>query len=293
MTFMNFDERVTAHLDRMSAAEQRVARMFQENREEVLFASAASLAAKAETSDATVVRATKALGFKGMDELRRSIAEEIKNASLSSRLAETLREAHGDLGASFNLTLDIHLNAIGNIRRDLPVALFEEAVSLLTVARRIVIFGIGPSGALAMYFAMQLERLGVQTMTMTQTGRLFADDLHRLRSGDMVVAMAYSQVYRELAVLLDEADRLKLPKIVVTDSLGGTLRPRVNLVLPVERGRADMLSMHTATLGALEALLVGLAVRLPEQATRSLETLNRLRSEIGDEHPRQSKAGER
>lgn len=293
MAFLNFDERVAAHLDRMSTAEQRVARMFQDNREEVLFASAASLAAKANTSDATVVRATKALGFKGMDELRRSIAEELKNASLSSRLAETLREAHDDLGASFDLTLDIHLNAIGNIRRDLSAGLFEQAVSLLAPAKRIVIFGIGPSGALALYFAMQLERLGIDAMAITQTGRLFADDLHRLRSGDVVVAMAYSQIYRELAVLLDEADRLELTKIILTDSLGGVLRPRVNLVLPVERGRADMLSMHTATLGALEALLVGVAVKRPEQATRSLEALNRLRNEIGGDEPRHPEEGEK
>jgi DNA-binding MurR/RpiR family transcriptional regulator len=282
--FMNFDERVAAHLGRMSAAEQRVARVFQENREEVLFASAAALATKAATSDATVVRATKALGFKGMDELRRSIAEELKqNASLSSRLAETLREARNDLGASFNLVIDTHLDALGNIRRDLSVGLFEEAVSLIAGARRVVIFGIGPSGALALYFAMQLERLGLDAMTMTQTGRLFADDLHRLRSGDVLIAMAYSQIYRELDVLLDEGDRLGIAKIVVTDSLGGSLRPRVDIVLPVERGRADMLSMHTATLGALEALLVGIAVKRPESAMQSLESLNRLRGEIGAE----------
>src|ERR1700730_6722391 len=41
----------------------RVARFFQENREEVLVASASALASKIGTSDATVVRATKALGI--------------------------------------------------------------------------------------------------------------------------------------------------------------------------------------------------------------------------------------
>lgn len=294
MPFKTFDERVTAHLDQLSAAEQRVVRVFRDNREEVLFASAASLAAKAETSDATVVRATKALGFKGMDELRRSIAEELKqNSSLNSRLAKTLKQAHGDLGVSLGLTIDSHLDAIGNIRRDLPVNLFEDAISLIAGAKRVATFGIGPSGALATYFAIQLERLGIDAMAMEHTGRLFADDLHKLRSGDVVVAMAYTRVYRELAVLLDEADRLGIPKIIVTDSLGGKLRQRVNLVLSVERGRADLLSMHTATLGALEALLVGLAVKRPERAARSLEALNRLRNEIEAEQPRHLKEGNR
>ncbi|MFD2031456.1 hypothetical protein ACFSKM_16300 [Ancylobacter dichloromethanicus] len=60
----------------MSPAEQRVARVLLDAREEVLVASAASLAAKAETSDATVVRTVKSLGFEGMDELRRLLAAE-------------------------------------------------------------------------------------------------------------------------------------------------------------------------------------------------------------------------
>src|SRR5579883_1953490 len=53
MSFASFDDRVAFDLDKMSPAEQRVARLMTEAREEVLVASAASLAEKAETSDAT------------------------------------------------------------------------------------------------------------------------------------------------------------------------------------------------------------------------------------------------
>jgi len=109
---------------------------------------------------------------------------------------------------------------------------------------------------------------------------LFADDLRTLRAGDVLVAMAYGRVYRELAVLLDEADRHGIRKLLLTDNLGPKLRRRVDLVLPVARGRADMLSMHTATLGLLEALLVGIATQRPEETVQSLEDLNRLRERI-------------
>ena len=57
--------------------------------------------------------------------------------------------------------------------------------------------------------------------------------------------------------MLDRAGGLGLPTILLTDTLGAALRKRVDLVLPVARGRADGLSMHTATLGLIEALLVG------------------------------------
>jgi DNA-binding MurR/RpiR family transcriptional regulator len=276
-----FDERIASQLDQMSPAEQRVARVFQENREEVLFASAAALAAKASTSDATVVRTTKVLGFAGMVDLRRTLAAELKQSlSIVSRMSQTLQEVGDDLRAAFDLTLDIHVESIQSLRRDIATESFREAVSLIGNARRVVIFGIGPSSSMAAYFATQLGRFGIDTASLTRTGLLFADDLRTLRAGDVLVAMAYGRVYRELAVLLDEADRQGIRKLLLTDNLGPKLRRRVDLVLPVARGRADMLSMHTATLGLLEALLVGIATQRPEETVQSLEDLNRLRERI-------------
>jgi hypothetical protein len=50
--------------------------------------------------------------------------------------------------------------------------------------------------------------------------------------------------------------------------------------LPVERGRIDAFSMHTATLAMIEALLVGLATARPRQVLTSLRRLNRLRAMV-------------
>lgn len=284
MSFTSFDDRVAYHLDAMSPAEQRVARLMLEAREEVLVASAAALAAKADTSDATVVRTVKSLGFSGMDELRRLLAAELKQSlNIATRLSETLREVGNDLEAAFTHTLDIHGDAIAALRRDIPPELFRAAVEAIAAAKRVVIFAIGPSSAVASYFATQLGRFGIDTLCLAHTGLLFADDLRRLRKGDLLVVLAYTHVYRELAVLLDEADRLGLKTLLLTDSLAGKLRRRVHLILPVARGRVDMLSMHTATLGLIEALLVGVAVTNGQATVRSLEALNALRQEVTGE----------
>lgn len=281
MSSASFDETIAAHLDEMSPSEQRVARVFLEAREEVLVASAASLALKAQTSDATVVRTVKSLGFSGLDELRQVLAAELKQSlTIASRLTETLRDVGDDLQAAFDRTLDIHRDAIEKLRRDISAETFSAAVETLTHAKRVAVFGIGPSSAISMYFTMQLGRFGIDTICLSQTGLLFADDLRKLRKGDVLITLAYTHVYRELAVLLNEADRHGLKKLLITDSLASKLRRRVDLVLPVARGRADMLSMHTATLGLVEALLVGLAVKNSQGTVRSLEALNALREEV-------------
>jgi DNA-binding MurR/RpiR family transcriptional regulator len=96
-----------------------------------------------------------------------------------------------------------------------------------------------------------------------------------------VVMLAYGRVYAELNALLDEIARRELRSFLVTDTLAATLRRRVELVLPVARGRADMLSMHTATLGFIEALLVGVAAKRPDETLASLQALNDARRRLG------------
>jgi len=281
MDTTSFDDRVAARLSEMSPAEQRVAHYFQSHREEVLMASAAALAAKADTSDATVVRATKALGFSGLDELRRALADEMRRSlSPAERLTRTLGELDSGAANAFDLALDIHLRSLEGLRRSISPAVFETAIDAIAGAKRAVVFGLGPSGAIADYLAIQLGRFGLDAISLTSAGVLFADDLQRLRAGDLIVMMAYGRVYAELAALLDEIGRRGLRSLLVTDTLAATLRRRVELVLPVARGRADMLSMHTATLGFIEALLVGVAAKRPDETLAALRALNEAREQV-------------
>jgi DNA-binding MurR/RpiR family transcriptional regulator len=280
----SFTARTSAAIHRLSSAEQAVVRFFQENREEVLVGSAASLATKIGTSDATVIRATQALGYSGLDELRRDIVDELRmSLSPAARLTRTLDAVKGDASSALGVVVDIHVRALEKLRRDIGTAQFEAAIELLAKAHRVVVFGIGPSSALADYFAIQLGRFGIESISLIQTGLLLADGLNRLKQGDLVVALAYGRVYQEIQTLLSQANRLQLPKMLLTDTLTAALGKKVDLVLPVARGNAEWFSTHTATLGLIEAMLVGLAAKRPTDALASLKNLNRLRSELAGE----------
>lgn len=64
----------------------------------------------------------------------------------------------------------------------------------------------------------------------------------------------------------------------MTDTPASELRGHVGLVLPVARGRADLLSMPTATLGLIKAILVAVAAKRPEQMIASPTALNEARA---------------
>jgi DNA-binding MurR/RpiR family transcriptional regulator len=228
-----------------------------------------------------VIRTARALGFSGLDELRRTLADELRQSlSPADRLTRTLGEVGTSVAKAFEVTLEIHAQSLESLRRMVTPEMFEQAVEAILHAERVFVFGLGPSSAIASYFVIQLGRFGLTAQCLPNSGLLFADDLQKLRAGDLIVMLAYGRVYTELAVLLDEIARLRLPSILLTDSLAAKLRRRVELVLPVPRGRADMLSMHTATLGCIEALLVGIAAKRPSDTLASLQALNRAREKL-------------
>lgn len=276
-----FADRVRAAGDRLSPAELRVARYLADHREELLLASAAALARTTGTSDATVVRTAKALGFAGLDALRRAVAEELRrDLSPAGRVARTLQTVGDDPGSALTATLELHAEAISALGRSVSRERFDATVERMLAADRIAVFGIGPSGAIADYLAIQLGRFGIEATALTETGLLLADRLLGLRRGDLLLVLAYGRVYGELQATLDRADALDLVRVLITDSLGAELGGRVDLVLDIPRGRVDTMSLHTPTVAFLEALLVGIAARRPTETLESLRELNRLRAAI-------------
>ena len=281
MNHQTFDNRVTASIEQMRPAEQRVVRFFLENPEETLIESALSLAEKVGTSDATVIRAVKSLGFSGMEEMRRSLADEMRrNPSPFNRLERTLDDVGDDLISALDITIDIHLKALKRLRRDITPESFENTVQYIVAAKRIYVFGIGPSSAMANYFSIQLKRFGIEAISVTQTGILLADQLLHLKHGDLMMIFAYGRIYPELTTILDHSAKCGVLTVLFSDTLGTKLRDKVDIVLSVQRGRSDMLSMHTTTLGLIEALLVGVAKSQPEKALSSLKSLNELRTKL-------------
>lgn len=281
MESISFEQRIAERFSELSPAEQRAIRFFQSHREEILITSAADLAAQAKTSDATIIRAAKGLGYAGLDALRRALASELKNSlSPAERLNRTLIGTGDSAAAAFDMSLETHLQCLQSLRRNITPVQFEAAVEAVAAARRVVAFGLGPTSAIANYLIIQLNRFGLEALSLTNTGLLFADDLGKLRKGDLVLIFAYGRVYAELVSLIDAAENSGLRAILITDTLASALRRRVELVLTVPRGRADMLSMHTATLGFIEAMLVGVAAKRPTETLASLRRLNDSRKKL-------------
>ncbi len=267
-------------IDGLAPAERRVAHFLIDAGPDVLVLSAAALAARLGTSDATVVRTAKALGFAGMAELRQALAERQlqrrDDPPLAVRLQRTLADSEPDQLLATSVAN--HLTGLDSLARRVTPDVFAEAVRVLGQGERIVWRGVGPSACLADYGRLLCERIGRPGAVWTHTGTAFADELAGLTSGDVVVALAYGRLQNHVHALVDHAAALGAATVLVTDVRQPRLAGRVAMVLESGRGVPGLFASHANTLVLVEALVLGLAARDEDRAEASLATLNDLRA---------------
>lgn len=276
-----FDDRVEAAFETLPPAEQRMARFFVGQKQAVLLGSAAEIAALAGASDATVVRTARSLGFESLSALRQMLLADLTGtASPGRRLAHTLQETGGDSASALRHVVGLHETALEALKQPGMEAAFARATDILAAARRRHIFGIGPSGAMAEYAALQSNRIGLPSSALSVSGVALADRLLWLESGDAVLMMAYAPLYREVEIVLDQAGLRDVPVVLISDNLGPLVADRVAATLPVPRGKADHLATHGGTMVLIEAMIIALAAKAGETAFDSLDRLSALRGAI-------------
>lgn len=273
-------ERVAAILDELTPSEAQVAEFMAANPALVAVSSTAEVGTYTSTSDATVVRTTKKLGYQSFRELRRSaLAVSGRHRDPSKVLDDQLGQiSHADFGAKKVLkdTADL----LTQFEADLDLDSWNRAITAMSGAARVLTYGIGPSGCPADYLSICLHRAGVRSASINATGFSLADSLLDISADDVLLVFATLRRFREIDVVLDHAAKVGATTILVSETLGEALRDRIDIVLatpPTTTGTSDGVVM-----GMVVARALSLSVSAQNQAAavQSYERLNTLRADI-------------
>jgi DNA-binding MurR/RpiR family transcriptional regulator len=281
----SLEERVAARQASLSAAERRVARYLADHPDEVAFSSSETLGRATETSDATVIRTVKALGYPGMPALKKTLQEAVRERlTPAGRFGKDLDDLGDDPEQVLSRVLTESIDLLGRARQTIRPDSFAEAVSMLVGAREIVVLGYGGLGQLGNYLALRLSRLRLRARAAVTSGFLLADELLPLNENDVLVVVAHQVVPTEIDVALRHAAEVRAKVVLVTNLLAEALGDRVSVTLTAPVGNSQLFSLHAATLALFDALILAIAVRDREPALLAMTLMNRLRGELGGDH---------
>ncbi|MBU6448909.1 MAG: SIS domain-containing protein [Rhodospirillales bacterium] len=257
----------------MPPAMLRVAHYINRNKVAVLANSAAELASMIGTSDATVIRTVQALGFQGLADLRQSIATGVHFSAPLRHMRQTLNEVNGKGCGAADIVIDTHVESLIKMQAPEARGQIHKAIAVLHGAARVIIYAAGPSRPLAEYVRLLMVRHGQAAKVIGQGGIALADELLDLADQDRLLILSYGKPYKEVLLVAAEAAVVSVPVVLVTDSPRSKLARSATTIIEARRGRTEQVALHGATLVALEALVMGLAVA--EQG-RTMQTLTRL-----------------
>lgn len=273
----DISRRIREHIGALPPTMRRVARYFDQNRVEVVGLSAAGLGAALQTSDATIVRTAKALGYAGLADLKRCLTRELSNGTPVANFHRTLRAAGADTRKAALRSIETAQTAADALRLPGTLDGIQRVTDLLHGANRIVLFGIGPTAYLVNYMAFQLRRLGRRTLVLDVTGRGIADAMLDLGVGDVLLLMSYGRPYAEVLAVVEDALMQSLPIALITDAADTPLAKRVQEVIVLPRGGAHGMALGAPSFICIEALIVALSVCAPEDSSARLSRLEQLR----------------
>jgi DNA-binding MurR/RpiR family transcriptional regulator len=277
-------ERIAARIGGMTRAERRVAEYLRDNAEEVIFATAERIGTASQTSDATVVRAAKTLGYSGLLELKYSLGKQVLSATkpsvrLRNRIASAGTETNSILAHVFGEAAE----RLAETQRLLDGTEFVRAVKIFADAREVLAIGFGASEMVARYLALRLGRLGRYARATGTSGFRLADDLLRLTPEDVVALYVPGRYLTEIDVVLDHAASLGTRTVLFSDLLGQRLAGRVDVVLPAVHSPSGFSGETLSSQVLTDALLLGLAAGDRERATNTSELLTQLRRPLIDQ----------
>ncbi len=281
----SLEERVAARRGSLSAAERKVARYLASHPDKAAFGSAAELGRLSGTSDATVIRAVKALGYDGLPGLKDTLQENVRvRLTPAGRMSQSLEAVSGEPGAMLSQVLSSSVRLLEEAQRTIRPERFAEAVKLIHGARETLILGFGGLGVLGEYLALRLTRLQRRARSSVASGPQLADDLFRLTDQDVLVIVIYQQVSRDVDVALDHAARVGAKIVLITDVLSEALAERVNVSVCAPAGDTSTFRIQSNTLAVLEALALAIAAQDRESALMGMTELSRLRSRLRGEN---------
>lgn len=274
-------ERVAARIGTLTATERRVAEYLSAHPQEAAFSSAEELGRATGTSDASVVRTAKALGYDGLPGLKRSLQGHLQSLlTPANRLSASLETVGDGPEAVLSATLRDHIERLTQAERTIDTAEFRRAVELIDNARETVICGFAGLDGVSEYIATHLTRIGHRARTASDTGYRLADRLLLLEPQDVVIVMAHNRLHRENRVILDHCTAVGVPVILLTDTLGEALRDEVEVVLSAPMSRPGAFTSQATVLILLEALTIAVAAQDRDRSLDNTVRMNQLREEL-------------
>jgi len=269
--------RIRSVAEALTKAERKVAEYILDNSSEVIHLSITELAEAAGSAEATIFRLCQKIGFKGYQRFKIALAGDLYTPAES-----VYKEV--DPGDSLDIVTKKVFQSINEGLQDtlkiINESALEQAVTLISKARRIYAYGSGGSAVIANDIEHRFMRFGIPV-------RAYADAHMQISSAallapeDVVIAVSHTGSNRDLLDSVHMANDSGAKIIAITSHMKSPLSKIVHVSLigtaKETEYRSEAMASRLVHLAIVDVLYVGVMLR---QQDRIIDNMQKIRQAI-------------
>lgn len=208
---MDFIEKFRDQQNKLTKSEIKLGNYIASHNREVIYDTLKALSDNTKTSDATVLRFCKKLGYDGFSDLKIKLAQE------SIGFNQNIKK-----GTYYHASASSLVNAINQTEKLINKKSLKKAVDLLIKARNIYLFGVGHSGESAKDYEKTWMRIGLITHAETDP-HIQIQFATLLDKTDLVVGISLSGHTKDTFDSLKEAKKSGAKILTISNDLSSPI----------------------------------------------------------------------
>ena len=266
--------RIDLMMNGFSKGQKRIALYIEEHYDKAAFMTASKLGETVGVSESTVVRFATELGYDGYPKLQKAMQEMIRNKLTSVQRIEVTSGRIGD-----GNVLDSVLNQdIEKIRRTIEETShddFARAVDEICAAKRIYIFGVRSTGAIASFLAYYFELIFDNNVILINTTSPSStyEHIFRITEEDVMIGISFPRYSSTAIEAMNFARSRGAHAVAITDSMASPLVQSADSILIARSDMASIVDSLVAPLSLINALIVATVLKKKDEVTETFRLL--------------------
>lgn len=258
---------------KMSKGHKAIAAYISDHYEQAVFMTAAKLGETVGVSESTVVRFASGLGYEGYPEFQSALVDWVKN-KLNSVQKMDVKYGKSTQTEILHSVLNSDVEKIQDTLVNLDAAAFEAAVNIILEARTIYLVGVRSCEPLAdfLHFYLNMIRGNIVLLKTTSVTEMF-EQMIRIDQRDAIVGISFPRYSMRTLKAMEFANDRNAKVITITDSIHSPMNLYSSCNLLAKSDMVSIVDSLVAPLSVINALVVALCLKRPEEVKQNLEML--------------------
>ncbi|WP_147539448.1 MurR/RpiR family transcriptional regulator [Anaerotruncus rubiinfantis] len=260
----------------LTKTERRVADYILVNQDRIIYESITDVAEATGSSEATIIRMCRKLGYKGFQDLKIRVAKDL--VSPLEKIHEGVC-ASDSAGSILEKSFDSAVETINATKRVVSTPEFEKAANAILHTGRLLVFGLGNSAPVAMDAAHKFLRAGIDSNAYCDNHfQMIASS--SLKPGDVVLGISHSGNSRDIVEALGYAKEQGATIICLTNygkspiTRGNVSDIRLFTSAAETKFRVHGLTSRIAQLAIIDALFIYVCLKKGEESIKNFEKVD-------------------